>query len=422
MAKFLFVAIQNSPHTARWVNCLADTGHELHMFGVTPRPPEILSPQVHVYLPAERGEGVPSLTAQVAAATGASGLAPVRDGFGRLPFHPAEPGRPGETGQFGNTDSTYPALSGPAVLAELIERLRPDLIHSMEFQACGYLTLMAQDRLGAETFPPWLATNWGSDIYLFGRDPAHATLIRRLLRSADLYSCECERDRPLADRFGYRGPHLPVLPNSGGMDLRHMAPFRGPLPPSRRRLIMVKGYDHFAGRALIALEALERLADELKGHEILVYSATGRTHGRVARLREAGRLNIRVLPWCTHDRMLQYFGRARLYLGVSISDGISTSALDAMAMGAFPIQTDTSCCGDWFEDGQGGFLVPPDDPDRIVACLRRSLADDALVDRAAEVNAQVVRERLDVEVIRPKVRDFYEQAFRHLSARQRAAE
>jgi hypothetical protein len=90
MARFLFVAIQNSPHTARWVNCLADAGHELHMFGVTPRPPEILSPQVHVYVPAERGEGVPSLAAQVAAATGP--VRPASSGT-RTPPTPRCPGR-----------------------------------------------------------------------------------------------------------------------------------------------------------------------------------------------------------------------------------------------------------------------------------------------------------------------------------------
>jgi glycosyltransferase involved in cell wall biosynthesis len=185
---------------------------------------------------------------------------------------------------------------------------------------------------------------------------------------------------------------------------------------------MVKGYDHFAGRALVSLDVLAGMARELKGYEILVYSATGRTHRRVAELRAAGELDIRVLDWCTHDRMLQYFGHARLYLGVSISDGISTSALDAMAMGAFPIQTNTSCCGEWFEDGSGGLLIAPDYPAGIATALRRALAEDALVDRAAELNAGVVRERLAVEVITPKVRDFYDQAFGHLAARRVAAD
>ena len=67
-------------------------------------------------------------------------------------------------------------LYGPEVLAALIEELKPDLIHSMEFQHAGYLVLGARDRISGP-FPAWLATNWGSDIYYFGRNPEHALQI-----------------------------------------------------------------------------------------------------------------------------------------------------------------------------------------------------------------------------------------------------
>src|SRR5207244_10412946 len=104
----------------------------------------------------------------------------------------------------------YDGLNGPETLAEVIRKIQPDLIHSMEFQHCAYLVLAARDILGAEGFPPWLATNWGSDIYLFGRDPKHAPAIRRVLEAADLYSCECHRDVSLGRAVGYRGLGLPV--------------------------------------------------------------------------------------------------------------------------------------------------------------------------------------------------------------------
>ena len=40
--------------------------------------------------------------------------------------------------------------------------------------------------------------------------------------------------------------------------------------------------------------------------------------------------------------------------------------------------------------------------------VRRALADDALVDRAAELNRRTVDERLDRDVVGPRVRAFYE--------------
>jgi glycosyltransferase involved in cell wall biosynthesis len=115
--------------------------------------------------------------------------------------------------------------------------------------------------------------------------------------------------------------------------------------------------------------------------------------------------------------MLSYFGRARLYMGISISDAISTSVLESMAMGAFPIQTDTSCCDEWFKDGEGGFIVPPDDFDLISERFERALSDDELVDRAAEINWETVKARLDSRVIRRQIAEFYGKAFEQLGNR-----
>ena len=55
-----------------------------------------------------------------------------------------------------------------------------------------------------------------------------------------------------------------------------------------------------------------------------------------------------------------------------------------------------------------GLIVPPEDPEPVAAAIRRALSDDALVDRAAELNARVARERLDELVIRPQVIAMYE--------------
>jgi glycosyltransferase involved in cell wall biosynthesis len=126
-------------------------------------------------------------------------------------------------------------------------------------------------------------------------------------------------------------------------------------------------------------------------------------------------MNIKVIDWAPHDEILFHFGRARLYLGVSISDGISTSVLESMAMGAFPIQTNTSCCDEWFTDGEGGFIVSPDNFDMICERFQRALEDDALVDGAAEINQRTVKTRLARDVLVPKVAAFYDEIFaRHV--------
>ena len=114
------------------------------------------------------------------------------------------------------------------------------------------------------------------------------------------------------------------------------------------------------------------------------------------------------VPPVPHDEMLRLHGSARISIGLSIGDAISTSLLEAMAMGSFPIQSRTSCGDEWIKCGESGILVHPEDPAEIARAIRRAIEDDALVDRAAEINERTTIERLDGSVIRGQAIAAYE--------------
>ena len=291
-----------------------------------------------------------------------------------------------------------------------IQNLRPDIIHSMELQQAGYITLGAKKSMKGE-FPTWIATNWGSDISLFGRLPEHQESIRQVMQNCDYYSCECERDIELARKMGFQGKVLPVLPNTGGINFEQYLSFRQPGPVSRRKIILLKGYQHWAGRALVAFQAFRLCLESLKGYTIAIYSASEEVKIAAELFAQDTGLNIELVPAAAHEEILNLFGKARIYIGLSISDGISTSLLEAMAMGAFPIQSCTACAEEWIGDYQSGLIVPPEDPQEIAAAIFLALNDDGLVDRAAEINAQTVKERLDYSIIQPQVVKIYQEIF-----------
>jgi len=418
--KILFVAMQMSQHTVRWINQISDAGWDVHLFPVNYLPVhgELRAVTVHqpwyvvrprvllrrlLRAPKTLFDNVESELHPNGCPSNAIYPLPVLarwlpylNGFKRV--------------RLGESDASAPLLYGPRVLARLIRKIKPDLIHSLEFQHCGYNVLKAKELYGSG-FPKWLATNWGSDIYYFRQFESHRSQISRLLKAVDYYSCECERDVELARGLGLTAPVMSVMPNTGGLDLSKLEGVRAVHRPSRRKLIMVKGYQHFAGRALTALNALERCANELREFQVVVFSASPEIFGRVEELREFVGINIKILPHTNHDAMLRMFSRARVYLGVSVSDAISTSMLEAMAMGAFPIQTDTSCCNEWIECGKSGFQVPVDDPERIAERLKQALTDDGLVDTAAQINWFTVQERLDQRKLQEKAKDFYRAIF-----------
>lgn len=383
--RILFVAFADSIHTARWINQLHGQGWDIHLFPVFTGwkqevHPELREVTVHgFFLPRPAG-----LDRSVRFA-----------GPWKVPFGHKQMKALVESAGRRRVNESWR-------LASLIRGLRPDVVHSLEFQHAAYLTCGVREHFRGE-FPLWCVSNWGSDIYLFGRFPDDAAQIRAVLAQCDWYCCECERDVGLARDFGYGGPVFPVVPNTGGLPMGVVRRLRQPGPVSSRRLIVLKGYQHWAGRALCGLRALELIAADLKGYTVAVYSAPSDVVMKAMLFSRMTGVPVEIVCKRSHADMLGLHGRARVSISLSISDALSTSFLEALAMGSYPIQSDTSGAGEWLRDGAMGTLVPAEDPHIIAEAIRRAIHDDALVDAAAAANARVADARLDEEMIRPQV-------------------
>ncbi len=429
--------MSGSIHTARWINQFSDQGWDVHLF------PSVATGEVHPQLN--------NVTVHHFVYTKTQGSkdrnhSMKNRGF-YIPFNPW-----GISSLFivavNHFINRYLPNYHVIQLRRLINKLKPDIIHSLEFQHSGYLTLLALYNLctpisfrniirhllkmipkkqtdsvlrnedpnsfslyetrRAGQSSRWIATNWGSDIYLFGRLAKHAPKIRQVLAACDYYSCECERDVTLARSYGFTGKVLPVFPNTGGFDIEKVSNLRQHGLTSERRLIMLKGYQGWAYRGLVGLRALERCADLLEGYTVAIYLGFSEEVKIAAELfSHSTGVPVEMVPYSSHDEILRHHGSARISIGISISDAISTSFLEALVMGSFPIQTYTSCANEWIEDGKTGILIPPDDPDVIEKAIRLALSDDGLVNRAAELNWKMAMERLDHNKLKTKTIDFY---------------
>ena len=288
------------------------------------------------------------------------------------------------------------------LLRRVIRKAKFDLIHVLELQHAGYLLL---DTQLSPQLPKVFVTNWGSDIYWFQQFPKHKERIVELLGIANVYSAECDRDIRIVRELGYAGQVKPVIPNSGGLDIECLP--TNMRPPSQRKKIIVKGYTGFVGRALVAIDALDGVADSLEGYEVVIYSASLRTRLRATRFKVEHRISVQIVKKRTsHADMLKLFSESRVYVGISLSDGISTSLLEAMATGCYPIQTNTGCACEWVTESSGS-LVRPDDMQAIKAQLREALMNDTLVDEAAKTNSETIRSRASTAVVAPQARAFY---------------
>ena len=293
-------------------------------------------------------------------------------------------------------------------LKRLIDKIKPDIIHSMETQHAGYLVYETRKLISGD-FPKWLLTIWGSDLFLFGKLNEHKDKVKKVVLEADYFSCECQRDVRIVKEYGYTGRIFPPFPITAGFDFQHLAKLRQNGSASNRRVIMLKGYQGWAGRAFVGLRALERCADLLGEYELVIYSADKDVSIAAELLTEKKGLSVSILEseQTSHDEILSYHGKARISIGLSISDGISTSLLEALAMGSFPIQSWTSCAEEWIVDGKTGILVHPEDPDEVEKALRLVLLDDNLVDNAATVNQKLAQDQLGYEKIEQMIVEQY---------------
>jgi len=387
--RILFVAMAQVVHTARWIGQLRGLGWDLHLFPALDEAlhADLEGVEVHEFLlPAPRG---------------------------RRPRVRVKGAWPMPRGAYlarrilGALSSSWADRAHR--LARVVHTVKPDIVHSMEIQHAAYLTFAARSHLPEGTFPPWLVSNWGSDIVLFGRLAAHVEKIRQVMSACDYYHCECHRDVTLGSKFGFEGEVTPVFPVTGGFEVERMRALRSPGPTSARRYIALKGYQSWAGRALVGLRAIELCADLLQDYRVFVYVASPDARLAAELMSQATGIPVEIESHeRTREDILRMHGRARISIGLSISDGISTSLLEAMVMGSFPIQSNTGCGDEWIACGENGLLVPPESPEEVAAALRRALTDDTLVDRAAETNGRLTAERIDASVVRPKVMAMYE--------------
>jgi hypothetical protein len=288
------------------------------------------------------------------------------------------------------------------LIAHWIKRFKPDFIHVNELQNAGYATLQALRMLNPGEHPPVFTTNYGSELVWFGKIQSHRKKLVRLLEASSAFSAECHRDYILAREMGFGGYEMPLMPVAGGLRLSS-------LEEPHRQSIAIKGYQNKWGRALTVLDAMENLSPIVSDFKIEVFSCNRAVMRRIRRLNRNKRLDIIGYPKGTlsHAAMMSLFKRSLIYIGFSLSDGISTSMIEAMANGAIPIQTCTSCADEWLTTGQTGYILSPSDSPGLESAIKSILTGQFNVEFARSKNQEVIEDKYDPEKLRAIAKSQY---------------
>jgi glycosyltransferase involved in cell wall biosynthesis len=106
--------------------------------------------------------------------------------------------------------------------------------------------------------------------------------------------------------------------------------------------------------------------------------------------------SVEVLGETPHDDLPGLLRRSDVYVSASTSDGTSSSLLEALASGLFPVVSRIRANLPWIRDGETGLLFEPGDHEGLAEALGRALGDADLRRRAASENRARVERDADL--------------------------
>lgn len=297
----------------------------------------------------------------------------------------------------------YLEVTANEKLEQIIKEIQPDVIHSFEMQSCSYPILKTINK-----FPKlkWIYSCWGNDLYYYQQYSSHFKKIKKVLFRVNFLHTDCERDYKLAKGLGFNGKYLGVIPGGTGYKTNDLRRYKRPIKD--RKIILIKGYQNLFGRGLNVIKAIEKLQIETKNFSIVIFGA----HKDVIQYVEKNQLPFQV--YHRHElaqaQLMELMGKALIYIGNNISDGMPNTLLEAIVMGAFPIQSNPGgVTEEIIHHGVNGFLIEnPENVNEIKDLIILAITNQLLMEKAFGINRDVAEKKLDYEANKIKVVGMYE--------------
>lgn len=299
------------------------------------------------------------------------------------------------------------AIPESEAFRKALQEIQPDILHCFEMKLAGFPILEELEQSAV----PLIYSSWGSDLFYMEALKMPSDSVRRFLKRADYLITDCHRDQKIAQENGFTGAFLGVYPGNGGISTDH-----GNIKPAdQRNVIMIKGYDDGVGQAGLVLRVIEQLSQHLlKGKRIVIYSADAVIKKMVEASQKLSALEIEILErahFIQNTEILKLMGKSCIHIASSLSDGLPNALLEAMAMGAFPIQSNPGgATEEVITHGENGLLIRnPLDTTEISEHLQEALTNETLRSRAQEFNTKFIASNYNRATLRPKIVALYEQ-------------
>jgi len=188
--------------------------------------------------------------------------------------------------------------------------------------------------------------------------------------------------------------NVTVIPNGVDVDLFRPGPGSGSVLRlfSISRLVPRKNVH-------LLIAAVEQLVAEGAALSLIV-AGTGPEEARIRRLAEQSAGAVRFVGFVDEERKRSILTETDVFVQLSIREGLSIATLEALASGVPCLVSDLPGVREPIDDGQTGWYVDdPEDVGRVVAALRRVLADRGRLEEMRQACRAVAVERYSLRAM-----------------------
>lgn len=278
-----------------------------------------------------------------------------------------------------------------------VDRIRPDLLHSLRLPIEGYV--------GAATrFRPHVISAWGNDFTLYAdRFWLHQKAARAAVRQCDGFLADAAADLERAARYGLTSQPTELVPGAGGVRPELFFPGSEPASPL---VVNPRGFRRYVRNDTFwaACRLVARRIPEVRFTGVAM-----RGWSKIEKLVEECGLSERTTLTGSMSRpdLAALYRRATISVSPTEHDGTPNTLLESMASGCLPVCGDLPSLREWIRDGENGLLCRVDRPEPLADAILRGLEDKELRQRARSRNQEIIRERADYATSMRRAEEFY---------------
>jgi glycosyltransferase involved in cell wall biosynthesis len=278
-------------------------------------------------------------------------------------------------------------------LSRLLKQLKPDIVHAHDPHAVA-MAGMALSMSTQLTKPPLVAAR-RVDFRMRGN-----ALSRWKYRQVDCFICASDAIRKLVVADGV--PDARAVTVHEGIDLGRVdaappaklhedlwLPHQAPVVGNVAALVPHKGHKYLIEAAILVIRQVPDAR--------FVIAGEGELRPALERQIKEHRLEKHVLLAGFRPDVLSLHKAFDLFVMSSVTEGLGTSVLDAMACGKPVVATTAGGIPEVVVDRETGLLVPPRDPEAMAAAIVRLLRDPALRQRMGDAGRTRARLKFSAE-------------------------